>query len=186
MWSGAAGVADVETDEAMRPDSKFGIGSIPKAFVSVVVLLLVEEGVRSLDDTLSEETAAKFPGSDRITVRMLLNHTNGIPEWVSQTTVEVTAVDPSTIWNIETVRDLAAAQAPAFPPGEGYLYSNTDYTLLGMIIELVPIFEGTVSAITKMFLERICRTSARTGRCAAAPSLESRSESAPSRSSAQA
>ena len=139
VWSGAAGVADVETGEAMRPNSKFGIGSITKTFVSVVVLQLVEGGVLSLDDTLPEvlpeETAAKFPGSDRATVRMLLNHTSGIPEWVSQTTHEAVAADPSTIWDIETVLDLAAAQAAYFPPGEGYMYSNTDYTLLGMIIE---------------------------------------------------
>lgn len=139
VWSGAAGVADVDTGEAMRPDSKFGIGSITKTFVSVVVLQLVEEGVLSLDDTLpevlSEKTVTRFPDSDRITVRMLLNHTSGIPEWVGQTTVEATAADPSTIWDIETILDLAAAQAPYFPPGEGYMYSNTDYTLLGMIIE---------------------------------------------------
>jgi len=139
VWSGAAGLANVETGEAMRPDSKFGIGSITKTFVSAVVLQLVEEGVVSLDDTLpevlSEETAAKFADTDRITVRMLLNHTSGIPEWVSQTTHEAVAADPSTVWDIETVLDLAAAQAPTFPPGEGYMYSNTDYTLLGMIIE---------------------------------------------------
>lgn len=139
VWSGAAGTANVKTGEAMRPDSKFGIGSITKPFVAAVVLQLVEEGVLSLDDTLPEvlpeETAAKFPDSDRITVRMLLNHTSGIAEWVSQTTHEATAADPSTIWDIETVLDLAVAQAPYFPPGEGYMYSNTDYTLLGMIIE---------------------------------------------------
>jgi len=139
VWSGAAGTADVETGEAMHPDSKFGIGSITKPFVAVVVLQLVEEGVLSLDDTLpevlSDETAARFPDSDRITVRMLLNHTSGIGDWVSQTTAEATAADPSMIWDIETVLDLAAAQAPYFPPGEGYMYSNTDYTLLGMIIE---------------------------------------------------
>lgn len=139
VWSGAAGVADVETEEAMRSNSKFGIGSITKTFVSVVVLQLVEEGVLLLDDTLPkvlpEETAARFPDSDRITVRMLLNHTSGIAEWVSRTTHEATAADPSTIWDIETVLDLAAAQAPYFPPGEGWTYSNTDYTLLGMIIE---------------------------------------------------
>ncbi len=139
VWSGVAGMADVETGEAMHPDSKFGIGSITKTFVSVVVLQLVEEGVLSLDDTLPEvlpdETAARFPDSDRITVRMLLNHTSGIADWVSQTTAEATAADPSMIWDIETVLDLAAAQAPYFPPGEGYMYSNTDYTLLGMIIE---------------------------------------------------
>lgn len=139
VWSGAAGVADVETGEAMRSDSKFGIGSITKTFVSVVVLQLVEESVLSLDDTLPEvlpeETVARFLDSDRITLRMLLNHTSGIPEWVSQTTDEATAADPSTVWDIETVLDLAAAQAPYFPPGEGYMYSNTDYTLLGMIIE---------------------------------------------------
>jgi len=139
VWSGAAGMANVETGEAMRPDSKFGIGSITKPFVSVVILQLVEEGVLSLDDTLPqvlpEETVSRFPDSDRITVRMLLNHTSGIAEWVSQTTHEATAADPSTIWDIETVLDIAAAQAPYFPPGEGYMYSNTDYTLLGMIIE---------------------------------------------------
>ncbi len=138
-WIGAAGLGNIETSTAMRPDDKFRAGSIMKTFISVVVLQLVEEGRFSLDDpmpaVLPESISGRFSDSDKITVRMLLNHTSGIADWVSDAVHAEIAANPQKIWEIDEILDLAAVQEPSFAPGEDYKYSNTEYNLLGLVIE---------------------------------------------------
>ncbi len=135
----AAGVADIQTNAPLAPDARFRAGSIAKPFVAAVVLQLVGEGRLSLDDTMAEllpdDVTARFAGSDRITLRMLLDHTSGIPEWLSDEVIGMIAADPAKIWDVREFLDLAAAQSPAFAPGAGWGYSNTDYNLLGLVIE---------------------------------------------------
>lgn len=138
-WVGAAGMSNIKTDTAMRPDDKFRAGSIMKPFISVVILQLVEEGRFSLDDpmiaVLPESVSLRFSDSDQITVRMLLNHTSGIPDWTTGAMIGKITANPQRIWEVDEYLDVAAAQEPYFPPGEGWRYSNTDYNLLGMVIE---------------------------------------------------
>jgi D-alanyl-D-alanine carboxypeptidase len=138
-WIGTAGLGEIETGTPMRPDDKFRAGSIAKTFVSVVTLQLVEEGLFSLDDplpgVLPESIATKFPDSDKITVRMLLNHSSGIPDWISPAVIEEIGSDPTKVWDVNEFLALAAGQPPYFAPGAGYHYSNTDYNLLGLIVE---------------------------------------------------
>ena len=137
-WSGAAGLGQVETSTAMRPHDKFRAGSLTKPFISVVILQLVEEGLLSLDDpmtaVLPESITGKFANSDQITVRMLLNHTGGLPDFMNLAGPEILA-NLEKVWEEEEFLDFAAAQEPWFAPGEAQGYSNTDYALLGMVIE---------------------------------------------------
>ena len=129
-WSGAAGLADVEAATPMRPDNQFRGGSLTKPFVSVVVLQLVEEGRFSLDDpmtsVLPESVTGKFANSGEITVRMLLNHTAGMPEFLDLAMPQIVA-DLQRVWQDDEWLDFAAAQEPLFAPGEAQAYSNTDY-----------------------------------------------------------
>ncbi len=85
-WSGAAGLGVVETKTPMRPNDRFRAGSLTKPFISAVVLQLVEEGRFGLDDPITAllpaEVTGKFPYADRITVRMLLNHTSGLADFM--------------------------------------------------------------------------------------------------------
>jgi len=138
-WVGAAGLSNIKMDTAMRPDDKFRAGSIMKSFISVVILQLMEEGRFSLDDpmttVLPENVSSRFPNSDQITVRMLLNHTSGIPDWTTAAMIGKITANPQRIWEVHEYLDVAAAQEPYFPPGEGWRYSNTDYNLLGMVID---------------------------------------------------
>lgn len=138
-WTGAAGLGDIETGATLKPDDKFRAGSLMKPFISVVTLQLVEEGLFSLDDPMTAVLPAsvtdKFAGSDQITVRMLLNHTSGIPEWSTEAADAEVASDPAKVWEVEDFLDLAAAQEPTFAPGEEHAYSNTNYNLLGLVIE---------------------------------------------------
>jgi len=139
VWSGAAGLADTASNEPMAADSRFGIGSIAKTFVATVVLQLMEEDVidldASIDTYLPEDLPVVIPNGEQITVRMLLNHTSGIPEWLTENVIMQIANDPSTVWGTEELLTLAFAQDVLFEPGQAFAYSNTDYTLLGIIIE---------------------------------------------------
>jgi CubicO group peptidase (beta-lactamase class C family) len=140
-WTGAAGLGDIETGTTMKPDDQFRAGSIVKPFITVVILQLVEEGLLSLDDpitaVLPESVTDKFADSDQITVRMLLNHTSGLPDWLTEAVKAEIGANLAKLWDVEEFLDLAAAQEPTFPPGEGYAYSNTNYNLLGLMIEEV-------------------------------------------------
>ena len=138
-WVVAAGVADIETGAPLAPDARFRAGSILKPFVAAVVLQLVEEGVLSLDDTmvklLPRDVTSRFSNSDQITLKMLLNHTSGIPDWLSESLIEKIGANPRKVWQVTEFLDLAATQPPPFAPGHGWGYSNTNYNLLGLAIE---------------------------------------------------
>ena len=66
---------------------------------------------------------------------MLLGHRSGIPGWNSPAVAEQVARDPGTVWTVSEFLDLAAAQPPVFAPGTGFYYSDTNYNLLGLIVE---------------------------------------------------
>jgi len=137
-WSGAAGLGNIETETAMRADDKFRAGSTIKPMIAVVILQLVEEGKFSLDDpmtaVLPESVTSKFTYSDQITVRMLLNHTSGMADCIGPVMNEIIA-DTAKVWEVDEWLNVASAQEPYFAPGEDWTYSNTDYILLGLVIE---------------------------------------------------
>jgi D-alanyl-D-alanine carboxypeptidase len=138
-WTGAAGMANIDSSTPMGPSDAFRAGSIMKPFIATVVLQLVEEGKLALDDRLPavfpQEVLARVADGDRITVRMLLNHTSGIPEYSDRELDFIALAEPHRIWKVEEFLDRAAARPRPFQPGKGYAYSNTDYNLLGLVIE---------------------------------------------------
>ena len=137
-WTGAAGLSNVEANTAMKPNDKFRAGSLTKPFISVVALQLAEEGLISLDDklptVLPESITEKFANSEKITVRMLLNHTAGLPDFMGLAISEI-LTNPTKVWQAEEFIDLAASLELLSGPGEIIAYSNTDYSLLGLVIE---------------------------------------------------
>jgi D-alanyl-D-alanine carboxypeptidase len=140
-WTGVAGLGRVAPKVPMRPGDRFRAGSIMKPFVSVVVLQLVERGRLSLDarlpDVLPAHVVGRFPTAPDITVRMLLSHRSGIPEWDLPEQDEYAARHPAHVWTIAEILDLAAAKPPVFAPGTAYSYSNTNYNLLGLVIDRI-------------------------------------------------
>ncbi len=119
----AAGTADVEEASTLTPDMLFRVASITKMFVATAILRLTEKQKITLGDKL-EKWYPDYPESDRITVRMLLNHTSGISDYaVSGSPEEIIAV--------------SAGMPRYFEPGAGWAYSNTNYIFLGRIIEQV-------------------------------------------------
>lgn len=134
IWVGASGLADVRTREPVRAETLFEVGSVTKTFVAALVLKLAEDGVLGLDDRLSR-WVPEFPGSRRITLRQLLNHTAGTADFVTD----------GRFLAAQRRRGLAAAWTPQqllryvpeplAEPGERWSYSNTNYLLLGLAIE---------------------------------------------------
>jgi D-alanyl-D-alanine carboxypeptidase len=138
-WSGAAGLGRLDPNVAMHPGDRFRAGSIVKPFVATTVLQLVEHGRFTLDTTLPHVLPAnvvdRFPTARKITLRMLLGHRSGLADWSTLATDVAAARDPDRVWKVSESLDLAAAKKPLFAPGARYAYSNTEYTLLGLVIE---------------------------------------------------
>jgi D-alanyl-D-alanine carboxypeptidase len=142
----AAGFADVERRIPISPDSKFLSGSIGKSFVAALVLDLANDGYLSLDEKIEKwlGTAPWFerlPNAHDITVRMLLNHSSGIPDHLF-TTRFLQAIlhkryfgDPRSPFPPEQLIEIVLDRDPLFPAGTGFHYTDTGYILLGLIIE---------------------------------------------------
>src|SRR5499425_1138440 len=84
VWRGAAGVADVSTGRPVTPDMRHRVGSISKTFTAAAILQLVESGQIGLDTPIGHYLPQLVPGErgNTITVRMLINHTSGLAEYL--------------------------------------------------------------------------------------------------------
>ncbi len=127
-WHGAAGQANIADATAVVPSDRFRIGSVTKTFTAAVVLQLTEEGTLRLDDTL-EQWVPGIPGGTDITIRHLLSHTSGIYNYTDD------RFPFGQDWEPAELVALATSHANLFEPGTDWAYSNTNYVLLGMIIE---------------------------------------------------
>jgi D-alanyl-D-alanine carboxypeptidase len=138
-WTGAAGKADVKRGTPMRAGNRFRAGSIMKPFVAAATLQLVEDGRFRLDDrlpaVLPARTLKRFPQADRITVRMLLNHTSGLGRYDDGGFNNEVLANPRRRWTVAELLDRAAAQPRFAAPGVRHAYSNTNYNLLGLVLE---------------------------------------------------
>jgi CubicO group peptidase (beta-lactamase class C family) len=108
------------------------MASVSKQFTATAVLMLVDRGKLSLDDTLDKF----FPGfpkyGEKITIRHLLTHTSGLPEY-EKLVPEGTTLQ---LDDLDVVQLLMDAKEPLFPAGEKWEYSNSAFVLLGMIVEI--------------------------------------------------
>jgi D-alanyl-D-alanine carboxypeptidase len=129
----ALGKANTAVGYPMHEDDPMFIASISKTFTSAVVLQLIEEGALKLDDPLSK-WRPDFPDASRITVRTLMDHTSGVGNF-SNVPNYLSSRDEH--WPVEDLVWLAAGHASDDPPGETYTYANTNYLLLGLIVEAV-------------------------------------------------
>lgn len=133
-WAGTSGVAALDTGAPLTTDTMFNVASITKPFIAAVIMQLAEEGRLSLDDRLSEWLVG-FPHGDRITIRQLLNHTSGVRDYFADDAALIPALlaDPERRWTPADVLEYVGA--PYWQPGGGWRYSNTNYLLLGLVIQ---------------------------------------------------
>ncbi|MFI6047065.1 serine hydrolase domain-containing protein [Nocardia sp. NPDC051321] len=136
-----SGVADIRTRAPIADDSRFRIGSMTKMFVATVVLQLVGEQRVALDAPVEQYLPGIVEGNGNdghdITVRQLLQHISGLPDYLDYLTPEQVLNDPLAHHDpLELVR-IALDHPPLFPPGTSYAYANTNYLLAGLLIEKV-------------------------------------------------
>lgn len=141
----ATGYADRELATPMRPDSLQLAGGVGKSFVAAVALSVAQDGALNLDDPISkwlgqERWFRRLPNQNYITVRMLLNHTSGIPDHVRDERFirEVRKrfrSDPDFHFSPEQLVQFVLDKDALFAAGRGFSYSDTNYILAGMIIE---------------------------------------------------
>jgi len=131
------GISDLVAGSKIKVSDKFRIGSMTKTFTATVILQLVDEGSLSLDDRLNKFEPHISNGKN-ITVRELLNMTSGLYNYTEIPWVEKKFMqDRFTKWEPEQLVDAAIDYRPYFRPGKGFHYSNTNYVLLGLIIQKV-------------------------------------------------
>ena len=126
------GMANVELGVPAKPESIFQTGSVGKQFTATAVMMLVEEGKVGLDDKISKYFPDSPPAWKDITVRHLLTHTSGIPDYTSEKTGG--AVNMRTDYTEEELVKKIAGLALDFQPGEKWSYSNSGYLILGVLI----------------------------------------------------
>jgi CubicO group peptidase (beta-lactamase class C family) len=130
-------VARIEPEASATGDTPFVIGSITKTFVAAAVMQLVDEGRLSLDDPISN-WLPDYPNAANIIVRDLLNHHSGIHNYFEhpQYDAMVFGSRRSHTWTPQEILDTFERE-PYFEPGTDYHYSNTNFILLGQIVERI-------------------------------------------------
>ena len=126
------GIADVEWNAPADASTSFRIGSRTKQFTAAAILKLAEQGKLGLDDPLSRFVPEFDTGGRVVTIRQLLNHTSGIPEYTTQPGF-FAKLSPLNLSDAELLQ-LVSGKPFDFDPGMGWRYSNTGYYLLGMIV----------------------------------------------------
>jgi D-alanyl-D-alanine carboxypeptidase len=133
----AVGSGNLSPKVPMDVANRTRVGSLAKTFVAVVVLQLVSEGKLRLDDAVERIVPGLVPAGAGITVRQLLNHTSGIFDyWQDDTFFGQLIADPTQLWPPEKLVEIANRHPLRGRPGENWSYSNTNYILLGRIIEV--------------------------------------------------
>jgi D-alanyl-D-alanine carboxypeptidase len=146
-WFGTAGVADLTTGQHRKPADRFRIGSTTKTFVATVVLQLVAEHRLGLDDPVERWLPGLVRGNGQdgrqVTVRELLGQTSGIFDYQGDSTLQQQSVGTPFLvhrfdrYTPEQLVRIAMANPSPFAPGTSWGYSNTNYILLGLVVERV-------------------------------------------------
>lgn len=138
----ASGVADVRTGRRIHRNDHFRAGSLTKTVIAAVALRLAARGRLGLDDPVEEHLPGLVRGHGNdgrsITLRQLLNQTSGLYDYTADPVLarQLSAAADRTRSPASLVRT-AVGHRPYFAPGAGYRYSNTNYVLLGMVVQRV-------------------------------------------------
>jgi D-alanyl-D-alanine carboxypeptidase len=153
-WSGAAGIASQDGQVPMTKDTPIYIASITKLYTATAIMRLYEKGAISLNDPMSRYLPEEliqgihvYQGKDyshEITIQELLSHTSGIADYYSEkpkggkSLFESFLEKPERPWTVdETIERARNDLEPNFPPGTDASYSDTNFQLLGKVIEAV-------------------------------------------------
>ncbi|MBB1575816.1 MAG: beta-lactamase family protein [Propionibacterium sp.] len=152
----AVGTGNLETGEAPPLDGEIRIGSSTKTFTAVVILQLVQEGKINLDEPVETYLPGLLRGEgidgSKITIRQLLQHTSGLPEYTDQTGHEDPVANRDNYYSPRDLLDFALKKPADFAPGSQWKYSNTNYVMLSLLAERVT-HRPLAEQITKRIIE---------------------------------
>lgn len=131
-----AGYGDVETKRRPRGTDHMRIASTAKAFSGATALSLVTKGVLSLDDTIGQRLPSLPAGWGAVTLRQLLNHTSGVPDFTASPAFQQAVVASLTVAPPpEKLLDFVKNEPLVFAPGSRYAYSNSDNIVVGLMVQ---------------------------------------------------
>jgi CubicO group peptidase (beta-lactamase class C family) len=130
LYRAAFGLADETGRRAFTPETPSCLASLSKPFTATLVLMLSDRNRLHLDDPIGHYLPELPAALGAATLRQVLNHTSGIPDYSSDLNAERPGMSAQDILNL-----LRKVDRPIFPPGEKYQYSNTGYVLLGLVAE---------------------------------------------------
>jgi len=139
-WDGAAGVRTIDGAQRARAGDTARVASVTKAMVATLAMQEVDRGRWTLDTTAGEVLPGLLPGHGDVTLEQLLSHRSGLPDHISAILADVTDTDGllRAIDRDRTDRQLVAAaltQPWLFDPGTDFAYSNTNYVVVGLMLE---------------------------------------------------
>jgi CubicO group peptidase (beta-lactamase class C family) len=150
LYEHGYGIADLEHGIAITPETVFYAGSVSKQFTAFAAALAIQKGLLALDDSIRKHLPELPAYAEAITVRHLVHHTSGLRDFY--TLLSIAGRRQDTLFDNASILRIAARQeALNFAPGEDYLYSNTGYTLLAIIVSRASKSPFGVFADTNMF-----------------------------------
>src|SRR5215208_1293628 len=151
-WVQAMGVANRASGKPMTPEAHHRIGSVTKTFTATLLLKAADDGLLSLDDTIGKYVKG-VPNGDEITLEQMSDMTSGIASYTeSDQWVKEWSSDPTKVWKPEDLARFGIKESPLFKPGTAWFYSNTNYVLLGLVLQQV-----TGKPINQLYQEEIIR-----------------------------
>ena len=149
-WIGTSGTTGAGLDAVPTPTDRTRIGSLTKTMTATVILQLSEEGKLNLSDPIGKYVPG-MPNGDTATIQQLAEMTSGIEPYTESTVfMQQFFADPQKVWTPQELVAFEQGQPAKFAPGEGWQYSNTNYVLLGMVIEQI-----TGQSIADVFQQRL-------------------------------
>jgi D-alanyl-D-alanine carboxypeptidase len=133
LWHGQSGVIAPGSTTAVTADTLFAYASAGKMMTATLTLGLVDQGKLTLDDPIAAYLPAGVPGASEVTVRQLLNHTSGYGDVYAVPSVQERLTDQNYPWTRSQL--ITEVVAPETKPGTVHSYSNTNFILLGEVIE---------------------------------------------------
>lgn len=150
QWVGTSGVAKVGTSQAITPADHSRVGSITKTMTGTVILQLIDEGKLSFDDVIDKYVPG-MPNGSTATIKNLIEMQSGIPTYTANTSVvNKYSAAPTTAFTPQELVNSVKKSPPMFAPGAQFFYSNTNFVLLGMVIEKV-----TGKSVSDNFKDRL-------------------------------
>src|SRR5215204_4971950 len=136
-WVQARGVADRASGKPMTPEMHHRIGSVTKTFTATLLLKAADKGLLSLDDPIDKYVKG-IPNGDEITLRQMSDMTSGIASYTEdEQWAKKWLSDPTRVSKPEDLARIGIKESPLFDPGSEWFYSNTNYVLLGLVLEQV-------------------------------------------------